>query len=320
MQILGAFFRYGVNQGAVWTPRLAKITEALDHWRLSQVKPDGWRHVVQMVAGGQSQFMTDIQTMPKIIIKQLTKIIQDFVWSNRINTPVAMDYLFQQQDQGGLGLLDLEARNEAITITWLRDYLDFTLERPLWTQFADDLFVSNVPKNCIPRQHTLRINPFLQAWNPKKRKLPQELRDMVNVANKYGLRLEGLAFSRSIICDMPMWDHAMADTPVLRWLSAHPTKVIDCLRDKHGLRTVGDFMDLVVVADHSDHELGVDDCECAPCRCLREDIECKSPSACIKKASELLATLPPRWDPRGIHPEDYEDPAEPPTPPADGAV
>ena len=36
VRILGAFFGYGTDQVTVWTPRLAKITEALDRWRLSQ--------------------------------------------------------------------------------------------------------------------------------------------------------------------------------------------------------------------------------------------------------------------------------------------
>ena len=186
VQILGAF-GYGTDQVTVWTPRLVKITEALNHWRLSQAKPDGQRHIVQIVAGRQLQFMTDVQTIPKVVMKQLTKIICDFVWGNRVNIPIAMDYLFQQQDQGGLALLDVEARNEVISITWLKDYLDFSPERPLWTYFADDLFTSNTPENCVPRQHTLWMNPFLQTWNLKKRGLPQELKDMVNVAGKYGL-------------------------------------------------------------------------------------------------------------------------------------
>ena len=81
-----------------------------------------------MVAGGQLQSMTDVQTMPKVVTKRLTKIIRDFVWGDRVNTPIAMDYLFQQQDQGSLALLDVEVRNKVISIMWLKDYLDFSPE------------------------------------------------------------------------------------------------------------------------------------------------------------------------------------------------
>ncbi|KAM5532220.1 hypothetical protein V8D89_014120 [Ganoderma adspersum] len=241
--------------------------------------------------------------MPKSVMKRLTKITRDFVWSDRVNTLVAMDYLYQPRGQGGLGLLDIEARNDAITVTWLKDCLNFSPNRALWTYFADDLYASNTPKNCTPKQHGLRMNPFLQSWKPKQRGLPEELKDMVKVTNKYGLRLEGLVFSRPIMREMPMWDHAMADTPALRWFAAYPRHVVSCLRDNHSLRTVRDFVDFVNAANS-----------------IREDAECENPAECMKKASEILAMLPPRWDPRGVHPEDYENPQAGLEPAPEGAV
>ena len=82
---------------------------------------------------------------------------------------------------------------------------------------------------------------------------------------------------------------------------------MSCLRDNHSLRTVGDFVDFVNGADNADHNLELINCECTMCETIREDVECENPAECMKKASEILAMLPPRWDPRGVHPEDYEN-------------
>lgn len=122
-----------------------------------------------------------------------------------------MDHLCLPVELGGLGMLDLDARREAIDMMWLKTYLDLSEEHPIWAHLADDLLASHVPKACKLKDVNLRINPFLQKWKPKVYGLPDELNGMMAVAWKYGVRLEGLAFSKKILEDMPMWDHVHAD-------------------------------------------------------------------------------------------------------------
>ncbi|TBU56968.1 hypothetical protein BD310DRAFT_787191, partial [Dichomitus squalens] len=174
-----------------------------------------------------------------------------------------------------------------------------------------------MPDGGVPRQRELRVNPFLQSWKPKKQTLPVELKEMMRLAKKYGLRLEGLAFSRQIMRSMPMWDHACADKAAVRRLAAMPNAT-KCLMTKHRLRTVGDFADLVENADMAGHNMESEKCECTSCKEIRERTGCENPTACMSRASRFLATLAPRWDPRGVHPEDYERDEEE-EPPEEGA-
>ncbi|EIN10797.1 hypothetical protein PUNSTDRAFT_63914, partial [Punctularia strigosozonata HHB-11173 SS5] len=46
-------------------------------------------------------------------------------------------------------------------------------------------------------------------------------------------------------------------------------------------------------------------CKCTTCKTMRET-GCLNPHKCYVKAEELLDTLPPKWNPRGVKPEDYE--------------
>ncbi|TBU34078.1 hypothetical protein BD309DRAFT_988302 [Dichomitus squalens] len=156
VRILGAFFGYGLDQMDVWTPRIAKIAATVSRWKLGHAKLDGRRHATQMIVGGMSQFLADVQRMPGSVVKRLTKIMRNFIWDDRANTPVALPYLYQKPEEGGLSLLDLEARNDAVTVMWLKSYLDFGPNRPAWAYVADDLFATSVAANCVPTQRELR--------------------------------------------------------------------------------------------------------------------------------------------------------------------
>ncbi|EIW54372.1 uncharacterized protein TRAVEDRAFT_39824 [Trametes versicolor FP-101664 SS1] len=83
VRILGAFLGNKVEQCEVWTPKLEKVSNALRKWRTGHMTLVGKRLAVQMVVGGMTQFMTDVQRMPEQVVKRLTKMIRDFVWDDR---------------------------------------------------------------------------------------------------------------------------------------------------------------------------------------------------------------------------------------------
>ncbi len=311
VRILGAFFGNGIAQADIWSLVLTKIVaikkplmHAIARWKMGHATLQGKKHVIQMIVGGMTQFFTTVQRMPDEIVKRLTKIIRGYLWEDRHNTPVGMQHVCLPVAMGGLGILDLNARNEAIDIMWLKTYLDLGEERPLWAYLADDMLVNHVPKNIRPRQSDLRVNPFLQKWKPKTRGLPEELRGMMNAARKYGVRLEALAYSKGMQKAMPMWDHGHADRRKLGRLSV-PSKLIDCLRINHDARTVGDFIAIANATDAAEHRPRAD-CKCRGCAHLRSEEGCKNPHRCSQRAQDLLSTLPSKWDPRTRQPEDYE--------------
>ncbi len=311
VRILGAFFGNGVNQVDVWTLVLNKIVamrkplmEVMERWKRGHASVQGKKHVIQMIIGGMTQFLTTVQRMPEVILRRLNKIIRGYLWDDRHTPPVSMDHTYLPVARGGLGLLDLKTRNEAIDIMWLKAYLDFSDARPTWAYLADDLYANHVPKSCRPKQPELRVNPFLQRWKPKVRGLPDELTSMMNVAKKYGVRLEGLAFSRNILTSMPMWDHQYADRIKLGRLTV-PSKLLTCLQQAHAMATVGDCLELTRALQRRDHRPTAK-CGCAGCEYVRLKTGCANPHLCYERAKALLATLPDKWNPCRRQPEDYE--------------
>ncbi|KAI0745335.1 hypothetical protein C8Q76DRAFT_606417 [Earliella scabrosa] len=192
---------------------------------------------------------------------------------------------------------------------WLKQYLSFGEDRPLWTLLADDLYARNPTKSCKLRDPRLRINPFLQTWDPSTRggALPKELVGMLKAAKSHGLRLEALAPSRSIIRALPMWESSLADTAKLRSLASR-SRATNCIRTVHKLLTIGDFERLAALTSEPTHDPSKGPlCECEGCAACRHDTGCSNPGDCSRRAELFLDTLPPRWDPRGEHPQDYEE-------------
>ncbi len=311
IRILGAFFGNGVSQVETWSLVLTKIVamrqplmQVIARWKAGHASIQGKRHVVQMIVGGMTQFLTNVQRMPDEVLTRLNRIIRGYLWDDKSSPPVALEHVCLSVARGGLGMIDLAARNEAIDVMWLKAYLSFGEERPVWAYLVDDLYASLVTKACRPSLPELRINPFLQKWRPKARGLPAELQGMMNIARKYGLRLEGLAFSRKILNEMPMWDHIYADRLRLSRLSV-PSKLLTCLQTSHGAMTVGDFMRLARTLREPDHRPKAS-CGCACCTAIRADSECTNPHACSQRAKDMLETLPGKWNPTSRLPEDYE--------------
>lgn len=308
VRMLGAFMGNDAEAASVWSTTLAKVALAIERWKMGISTIEGRRHVVQMIIGGMTQFLTDVQLMPPSVCKRLEGMISQYFWNDRARPPIKMKYIQTPFESGGLKVLDLEARNEAIQVMWLKSYLDFSTSRPLWAFIADDIFARTVTKDCSVKVRELRRNPFLQDWRPKLAELPDTLREMFKIGVKYGIRPEGLAFGRSILREMPMWYHWYAEKPRVRRLASARCNATKCLRDNHKARSVGDFETLAVLLTDPSHDArGHITCECDGCILMTLQDGCEHPHKCAERAVAFLATLPAKWDPRGEHPEDFED-------------
>ena len=108
-------------------------------------------------------------------------------------------------ETGGRRVLDIAARSEAIHLTWIQSYLKIGIDRPTWAYVADEILGSDVPGEikALADDPNARINQFLQTWHSRKNNrkgppsdeedtlsIPNDLRTMLKVANKYGVRLE----------------------------------------------------------------------------------------------------------------------------------
>jgi hypothetical protein len=85
-----------------------------------------------MFAGSISQYMMTVQGMQKDVESATQKIINDFVWKANWAS-ITLNQTREHFKNGGIKLLDIHAKKEAIDLMWLKKYLDLSLSCPLWT-------------------------------------------------------------------------------------------------------------------------------------------------------------------------------------------
>ena len=104
-----------------------------------------------MVVGGHIQFLTQAQGMPKETEDTLNRMIKNFIWEDDSSPRIAKETLRNPITEGGLDLLDLEIRNKAIDIMWLKTYLDFSPKRPEWATITDLIIEASAPEGLVKK-------------------------------------------------------------------------------------------------------------------------------------------------------------------------
>ncbi|KAA1476632.1 hypothetical protein DENSPDRAFT_747484, partial [Dentipellis sp. KUC8613] len=116
IRYLGAWIGNNVDDAEPWERTLDKMRNALHGWQMGHPTLQGKRTIVQAIIGGTTQFLTKVQGMPPNIEDAVIKEIRTFIWPDCKSAAIALDYLYNPANKGGIGLLDIKARNEAIEI------------------------------------------------------------------------------------------------------------------------------------------------------------------------------------------------------------
>ncbi|KAJ7200070.1 hypothetical protein B0H12DRAFT_986191, partial [Mycena haematopus] len=275
-------------------------------WELGRPTMEGRRLIILMVIGGMTQYLATVQGMPKEIEKKLEKRVRNFLWAEKTNVTVNKETVYAPAEMGGKNLLDIVTRNEAIAITWLKTYLSFGDERPLWCFVADEIMAETIPAKENSVAEGLRLNAYLQSWFPKVRAkdIGSDLANMIKVGRTHGVDINAIAVSREIQEGMTIWYHrkSYANRSVYN-TNVH---VVECLRKNHRIRTVRDAVLLGAKLDAPRHRR-VKNCRCATCQITKTLTKCKNPNGCYTKARDLLDASEEKWDPREPQPEDHEE-------------
>ena len=296
VRILGTWIGNKIDDENVWTPLLGKIDRALERWEKGNPTIEGRKLVVQMVVGGMTQYLTQVQGMPTAIEKRLEKRIRKFIWGERTLSPVNFETVLAPIQKGGRSVLDIKTRNEAIDLMWLKSYLQFDNNRPLWALVADAIMAEQVPQSELRTDKAVRLNIFLQNWKTLSGpKAPKTIKKLVKTAKRFTVRLEGHTFSPSISKQMPIWLHIKADKKSLKRHSK--TIAGKCLIKKHKAISVGKIIDLADTLENIDH-VPDPNCLCETCLESGDKHGCEDPHQCFIKAYELLNLLPSKWNPK----------------------
>ena len=216
IRLLGAWIGNHVDNLTPWEPIIDLTKKDLERW--SKIHPTlyGKRLIAQTIVGGRTQYLAKVQGMPLKTVCALQKVIQEFIWDGERTPRIAPSTLELPLEEGGLNLLNIKSRNEAIEIMWLKSYLNFSPTRPTWAVVTDLLINAAAPPNTSPLG---RLNMYMQSWNPPSRGprssyLNHDITRMVSTAKRYNTNLAALRIAPVQKCALTLSGPDRAEDPV----------------------------------------------------------------------------------------------------------
>ncbi|KAL1945502.1 hypothetical protein VTO73DRAFT_2353 [Trametes versicolor] len=287
---LGAWVGSDFEQATPWGAVTETIRGNLERWAKRNPTLQGKRLILNM------------EGMPRTVEDSLTKMMSEFVWDGgkpRVDKCVLADSL----SQGGLKLLDLRARNEAINLMWLCSYLDLSPTRPRWAFVAHALLANAIAAVSRSVERNAMVNTFLQTWDVSTRVaagLPQDLKRMIQAAKKYNVRVDSPNPQRALIDALPIWYHFGLD----EGRSTANSPASRCLRANHRVVTVADCLRVSAKLSAGSGHCPVATCVCAGCIADREVSACPNPHRCACAALKAVEQLEEKWRPTDSLSED----------------
>jgi hypothetical protein len=292
VRILGGFVGNGVDAFGVWTPVLEKIDSDYERWARLNLTLTMKKNIDQIIAGSRSQYLAQVNVMPPAVRKHILKAQKDFINDSK-SSMIARDSLRAPRDQGGIGLFNLEARNEALLLLKAASLAESDVEKHShWASLALHQLSKHIVKSPAVAEEA-RTNLMVQNVKVNQRDPPAIHKAMVKCLNKYGLSFETVHPSTELQRSMPLWHHPGEDPQKRQVNNGQKAK---CLRGKHVALTIGAGVDLAQRLDGPLHYRSAS-CVCDTCEDDRTTRGCENPHACAIAAASRLGQILPRWIP-----------------------
>ena len=122
LRTLGAYIGNNSETSVQWETILKKQLRILKGWSKTSLSFKGKELILKALIQSRALYLATTNEMPKSIAQRMTRQMKSFTWENKRPLMNWMDAT-QPNENGGLGLPDIEARLEAIQVMWLKKYL-----------------------------------------------------------------------------------------------------------------------------------------------------------------------------------------------------
>ena len=299
-RILGAWVGNDVNPTEPWRKIVETIKKDLKRWEARYPTIEEKQLIVQMVAGGKTQFLARAQGMPELVQEEVHKAIMEFVWG-KDRASMNIGDAAQDPEWGGRKIMNIAKRNEAIDLMWIKQYLNLGPNRPKWAYMVDEIFRMARPKDAKETPPMIeRWNPLTQNWKPKVKSeyIPKRIQNAMKLAKKHNVELEALEPNEETKRGMPVWLHRKVNWDAARLYTTDGAK---CLKTKHRTHYIGQLVSLI--QDMPDDHRETNYCTCRACSSA-STLGCNHPHKCLETAKKLINTLAPKWRPgNGLYTE-----------------
>jgi hypothetical protein len=164
------------------------------------------KNVDQIVAGSRTQYLTQVNGMPPAVLKHVLKSQKEFM-NNGKSSMISREQLMAPKEMGGLGMLDLEARNEAIQLVKAGSLAETDPQkRAFWASLARHHLGKRVVKQPVVADDA-KTEILVQKYKVSRRAYPNQHKDMLKCLENRGLTFKANLPSEELQRKMPLWHH-----------------------------------------------------------------------------------------------------------------
>ncbi|KAH6909932.1 hypothetical protein BKA70DRAFT_1045014, partial [Coprinopsis sp. MPI-PUGE-AT-0042] len=250
-----------------------------------------------VLTGAHTQYLTRVQGMPESTIKKLNKMIDNHIHAKRgerKSNTISIEQLQRPIEEGGLGVLNIPARNDTIELMRLKQYLRPDGLRPIWAYLADLILAECAAKKYKGVGTQALRNQFIQNWNSnlKNSAMPDSLKRMIRAARKHQVQFAPEILNKELRLNVDIWFHPEIEgrTP------AYKDRWSRCQKETHAIQTVNDMRNHAQKNEYHEHTPNDENCGCPHCFQDRAD-GCEMPNECRQSALQKLSKLKIEWRP-----------------------
>ena len=108
---------------AIWDEKIDKVVRTLNLGKMRDLSFKGKRTVINILAAACLWYHAFVYHIPQWAIKKLKEALWTFLWGNK-KDPVRRDIAVLPFDMGGLRIVDLEKKSQAIKMSWIAKLFD----------------------------------------------------------------------------------------------------------------------------------------------------------------------------------------------------
>ncbi|MCP3925856.1 MAG: reverse transcriptase family protein, partial [Desulfobacterales bacterium] len=122
LKILGVYHGPVFNEKDTWEPRINKFIKTLDLWTSRDLSLRGRAVVANQLASSVFWYTAAIYPIPQWALKKINDRLWKFIYQNK-KDPIKRTQARLPYELGGLNIIDIEKKADAIKLSWISKYL-----------------------------------------------------------------------------------------------------------------------------------------------------------------------------------------------------
>lgn len=124
VRFLGVKIGNNVDTEAIWNEKIIQLEKTLHMWSKKFLTYEGRIFVLKQQALGSIWFQAKFHYLPPDKIKEIDKIIKNFINSGKLRSPINYNIMKLPKEYGGLGAPDINLYSQCIRISWIHALMD----------------------------------------------------------------------------------------------------------------------------------------------------------------------------------------------------